>query len=46
MGGRRKANKIQKRDKPLAVKTIFDCRLCGFKNCVNVKMLCIPYHTF
>lgn len=38
MGGRRKSNKIQKREKPLLVRTSFDCRVCGFKNGIQIKM--------
>ncbi|CAD8050670.1 unnamed protein product [Paramecium sonneborni] len=38
MGGRRKSNKIQKREKMQTIRTIFDCALCGYKNCVIVKI--------
>lgn len=38
MGGRRKSVKIQKKEKPVLVKTIFDCPKCGYKNCVLIKV--------
>ncbi|CAD8141703.1 unnamed protein product [Paramecium octaurelia] len=38
MGGRRKSNRMPKKEKVQAIKTIFDCALCGYKNCVIVKI--------
>ncbi|CAD8149015.1 unnamed protein product [Paramecium pentaurelia] len=38
MGGRRKSNRMPKKEKAQAIKTIFDCALCGYKNCVIVKI--------
>lgn len=38
MGGRRKSSKIPKKEKIQTIRTIFDCALCGYKNCVIVKM--------
>ena len=38
MGGRRKSTKIQKKEKPITIRTIFDCAICGYKNCIFVKM--------
>ncbi|CAD8048233.1 unnamed protein product [Paramecium sonneborni] len=38
MGGRRKSNRMPKKEKIQTIKTIFDCALCGYKNCVIVKI--------
>ncbi|KAM3135410.1 Transcription elongation factor 1 [Paramecium bursaria] len=38
MGGRRKSTKIQKKEKPITIRTIFDCAICGYKNCIFVKI--------